>query len=89
MTVESEKALTGADKAKHLSWKYVGAIFMEPKEGVQAVSFHKVLGLGSYLACMGFWTLTEAGAAPAQLFYTTLTLLGLKGVSKLVEAKKG
>ena len=37
---------------RQTSWRFFGALFMEEKNGVQAVSLHKVLGLTTYVACM-------------------------------------
>ena len=36
-------------------WKFFGALFMESKDGVQAVSLHRVLALTTYVACMWLW----------------------------------
>ena len=36
-------------------WKFVGALVMEEKNGIQAVSMQKFLGLCTYAACMWIW----------------------------------
>ena len=36
-------------------WKFVGALIMEEKNGVQAVSLTKLLALTTYAACMWLW----------------------------------
>jgi len=43
------------DVARVTSWRFFGALFMEEKNGVQAVSLHKVLALTTYGACMWLW----------------------------------
>jgi len=37
------------------AWQVVGAMFMEEKNGVQAVSMNKFLALFTYGACMWIW----------------------------------
>lgn len=44
-----------AESARLNSWKFIGAMFMEDKGGIQAVSMNKVLALATYVACMWLW----------------------------------
>lgn len=40
---------------RHHTWKFFGAIFMSEKNGVQAVSYHKVLGFILFCCCLYMW----------------------------------
>jgi len=56
-----EKIVEGT---RNQSWKFIGALFMEEKNGVQAVSLHKVLALSTYIACMWLWLGVGRSVAP-------------------------
>ena len=43
------------DSARLNLWKFVGALFMENKDGIQAVSMTKLLTLTTYAACLWLW----------------------------------
>jgi hypothetical protein len=53
------------DAIRSGAWKFFGALFMEDKGGVQAVSMTKVLALVTYGACMWLWMgITDGEIAP-------------------------
>lgn len=55
-TPKTESFLRKAVQATRLNlWKFVGALIMEEKNGVQAVSLTKLLALTTYAACMWLW----------------------------------
>lgn len=55
-TPKPESFLSKAAQAARLNlWKFVGALVMEEKNGVQAVSLTKLLALTTYAACMWLW----------------------------------
>ena len=72
---------------RQTSWRFFGALFMEEKNGVQAVSLHKVLGLTTYVACMALW-LKEKEIAESML-YTLWGSLAINGASKVTSILKG
>ncbi len=51
----SDAATPSAPPKPNAVWKYFGAIFMDTKNGHQALSFHKVLGLILFFTCIGVW----------------------------------
>jgi len=53
-----------ADATRLNLWKFFGALFMEEKNGVQAVSLNKVLALTTYCACMWLWLGARGEVAP-------------------------
>lgn len=55
---EEIKAKLGAvvKATRHNLWKYLGAMFMEMKDGVQAVSFTRVLALCCFVMLMWKWS---------------------------------
>ena len=55
-TPKIRKFLNKAAASTRLNlWKFVGALIMEEKNGVQAVSLTKLLSLSTYAACMWLW----------------------------------
>lgn len=83
MTQETKSAL------KHTAWKYLGSMFMEEKNGTQAVSLHRVLALVAFVACMILWFWGEsqsvtADKVPDSLLYTLWGLLGINGAHKVI-----
>lgn len=72
---------------KHQAWKYLGAMFMESKNGIQAVSFTRVLGL----ICFGYLSYQWLGAVevPETLLYTFWGLIGGKTMESMVALWKG
>lgn len=86
--VMSEQAKSGI---RFSAWKYLGAMFMETKNGYLAVSFTRLLGLILFIVCLGIWTTAyfvdpnESGTCvtwdiPDGMLYTLWWLLGIKGV---------
>ena len=80
-----------ASWSRHNVWKYCGAAFMEEKNGVQAVSLHKALGLIMFFWCLWQWTYPTASAEgyaalDSDAVYTLWGLLGLKAVSQVKDA---
>ncbi len=74
-------------KAKHSIWKYFGAMMMEKKNGVQAVSYTRTLGIVLFIACMVMW-LVGSGEVPQSMLWTLWGLIGIKG-AKDVATKWG
>ena len=55
-TAKAKNFLSRAAAGTRLNlWKFVGALIMEEKNGVQAVSLTKLLTLTTYAACMWLW----------------------------------
>lgn len=76
-------------KFRFAVWKYLGAMFMEPKgpNGEQAVSFTRFLAIILFVCCLMIW-LTGALAGDAEsaeiyvpegMLYTLWGLVGIKG----------
>lgn len=79
MTQETKSAL------KHNAWKYLGSMFMEEKNGTQAVSLHRVLALVAFIACMILWFWADENRnVPDSLLYTLWGLLGINGAHKVI-----
>jgi len=56
VTSKAKTLLSRAAASTRLNlWKFVGAMVMEEKNGVQAVSLTKLLALTTYMACMWLW----------------------------------
>jgi len=72
-------------------WRFFGALFMEEKNGVQAVSHQRLLALSTYIACMWIWMGHAHGAeaVPDGMLYTLWGLLGLNGFAKVAGIVKG
>lgn len=73
------------------AWKFFGALFMEDKGGVQAVSMTKVLALVTYGACMWLWLgITDGQIAPdVQTILTAAKVdvpRALKGAAEVPES---
>ena len=90
----SEKLAT----TKGTIWKYFGAMMMEDKNGQQAMSYTRCLGLVLFLACLCIWLMAtfmtaEKGAPPMDVppgMLTTLYgLIGIKGAKDVAGAFKG
>lgn len=71
------------------SWKFFGALFMENKDGVQAVSLHRLLGLTTYVACMALWIIVPERTVPDAMIYTLWAMLGINGAAKVAGIVKG
>ena len=55
-TAKAKNLLSRAAASTRLNlWKFLGALIMEEKNGVQAVSLTKLLSLTTYMACMWLW----------------------------------
>ncbi len=84
------KAVTAT---KDTTYKYFGSMFMESKgpNGEMGVSMHRAAGLASLVACWTWWLYNayQTGHLDNFAVYTTWMLLGLKGVSKIMEQRKG
>jgi len=63
----SALATKTVDSARKNSWKFLGALCMEDKDGVQAVSLHRVLALSTYVACMWLWLCSGSGEVAADV----------------------
>jgi hypothetical protein len=56
-----------AEATRHGLWKFFGALFMETKDGVQAVSLHRLLALSTYVACMWLWLGVTGGTVAPEV----------------------
>jgi len=72
-----------AEKIKHAFWKYLGAAFMESKDGKQAISLTRSLSL----ICFGYLSyLWITGGVPANtLVWTFWGLIGGKTAETMVQ----
>lgn len=70
------------NKVRKGVWKYCGAMFMEDKNGEQAVSITRVFASVLFLFCLSGWGLealdASAFAVPDMAVYTLWSLLGVK-----------
>jgi len=79
-------------------WKYLGAMFMEPKgpNGEQAVSFTRLLGLILFITCLGVWVMNYFAEPlpdgtcvvwdiPDGMLYTLWWLIGIKGAKDFAQ----
>lgn len=67
-TPKPEGLLSKAAASARLNlWKFVGALVMEEKNGVQAVSLTKLLSLTTYAACMWLWMGFQGGEVSAEV----------------------
>ena len=70
---------------RHGAWKYLGAMFMEPKgpDGEQAVSFTRFLAIILFIACLFIWIVGVFSGRPLPIsdgmLFTLWGLLGIKG----------
>lgn len=91
MSGEMKAKLSKAtDAAKHQSWKWLGAMFMEEKgngkgETHLATSLTRVLTLGMFISVTVYWWVMPE-TVPATMVQTLWGLLGLKGATKVAEA---
>jgi fatty acid desaturase len=76
MTNETKKTL------KYRLWQFFGSMFMEQKNGSQAVSLHRVLAAVLFFACMILWFWVDRDV-PQSMLYTLWGLLGINGASKV------
>lgn len=77
-----------SDVARRTSWRFVGALVMESKNGVQAISLQRLLTLATYAVCLWFW-LRPVAALPDTLLYTLWGMLGISGATKVVGQVRG
>jgi hypothetical protein len=70
-------------------WKFFGAMFMEDKGGVQAVSLHRVFTCIIGVVVIVWWVAAPGRAMPEELLYTFWGLLGITGGTKIIETVKG
>lgn len=80
----SEQMKQAMDKTKGTIWKYFGAMMMEEKNGQQAASYTRTLGLVLFIACLTMWYgLGGQGPfsneVPESMLYTLWGLIGIKG----------
>ncbi len=92
---ETEKAIVEGGlgfkkRVQHNLWKYIGAMFMSEKNGVQAMSLSKVLTAILFIACVVMWAVGKTNEAGVEIdpiqdsqLYTLWGLLGLRGVSTM------
>lgn len=83
----AEEKKTFAEKARAAVWKYVGAAFLEPKDGGRALSLGRVSFLAVFTLAMWKWA---HDVDPATTMVATLaSLLGYIGVTKVVDVIRG
>lgn len=75
--------------ARFGSWKFLGALIMEEKNGVQAVSLNRLLGLTTYVACMVLWIALPDRTVPDAMIYTLWAMLGINGAAKVACIVRG
>lgn len=76
------------DKTKHTIWKYLGAMMMEEKDGHQAVSYTRTLGVVLFACCLVAW-MVKGGDLPDMMVYTLWGLIGIKGAKDVAKGLKG
>ena len=84
---EPSKALAAT---KHHAWKWIGALFMEPKSDgngktVLAASLTKVLTLAMFAGLMTYWWVSP-DKVPDSMVQTMWGLLGMKSVQMVGNA---
>lgn len=89
-----ESVKTAITKTKRGIWKYFGAMMTEKKDGVQAMSYTRTLGLILFIACLFMWFGVgghgETGAdVPESMLHTLWVLLGIKGLKDVGVAVSG
>lgn len=82
---EGTKAVVA--NVKRTVWKYVGAAFLEPKDGSMALS----LGRVSFVAVLSLamWKWAHDADPPTTMVVTLTALLGYIGVGKVVDVIRG
>ena len=71
-------------KTRHGVWKYFGAMMMEDKDGTQAVSYPRTLGLCLFGMCAYKWGIgTEVVES---MLMTLWGLIGIKGAKDVAAA---
>ncbi len=87
-------------KTKHTVWKYLGAMMMEEKDGHQAVSYTRTLGVVLFACCLVAWMvkafmvpgegeMPSVGDLPDMMVYTLWSLIGIKGAKDVAKGLKG
>lgn len=69
---------------KYRFWQFFGSMFMETKNGGQALSLHRVLSMILFLACMILW-FWSAHDVPDSMLCTLWGLLGINGAHKVAK----
>jgi len=76
--------------AKHSTWKYFGATFMEQKDGVQAVSLTRMLALICFGMMVWKWGgLGDPVEVPESLLWTFWGLIGGKTAESMISLWRG
>lgn len=88
---EESKSPTGGRwaKVKHWCWKYIGTLFMDSKNGGQAMSLGRVSFL--LVLCLALWMWSPLGGSleiPETMSTALLTLMGYNLGSKGVHTVK-
>lgn len=80
----AEKAKAMVAGAKRGMWRYFGAMMMEQKDGIQAVSYTRTLGLILFGMCAYKWSM---GIDVVESMLMTLWgLIGIKGAKDVAAA---
>ena len=73
-------------KPASAAWRFVGAMFSEDKNGIQAISLHRILAFILFVACLCLWLASEKGVVHDSMLHTLWGLLGINGAHKVVSA---
>lgn len=65
-------------------WRLFGALCMEDKNGVQAVSLHRIFALVLGSVAVGWWTITPERPMPSELLYSVWGVFGITGGAKWI-----
>jgi len=77
------------DATRSGCWRFFGALVMETKNGKQAVSLHRLLGLVTYCVCITLWVAAPERPMPSEMTYTLWMLLGINGAAKMAAVLRG
>jgi hypothetical protein len=80
------KEPSAVEKMKGGIWRYFGAMMMEEKAGIQAVSFTRTLAVLLFGQCLYKWGM-DADIAPTMM-HTLWGLIGIKGLKDGLGALK-
>ncbi len=78
------------ERQKNLAWKWLGSMFMEEKNGQQAMSLTRALTVALMAQAMWIWAgVSEQPDLPDGMLWVLCGLLGVKSVNTAVGAIKG
>ena len=86
--MSNEELIVGDTPKPSRFWKYLGAMFMEKKNGTNAVSFTRVLALVTFAMVSVKWWLGD-GSVPETMLYTFWGLVGGKTAESMMAIFRG